>query len=80
MGYVNARTGTLNRSYPIEDSNGTRGLHQLDGEETRENALQRIRTASSISISPELFEKIYLSPENQIKGDLRKMLGNSTPL
>jgi hypothetical protein len=33
-----------------------------------EDALRRIRTAGSISISPELFEKIYLSPQNVVKG------------
>lgn len=43
-------------------------------------ALKRIRTAGSISISPELFEKIYLSPLNQVKGELRKTFGNPTPL
>lgn len=43
-------------------------------------ALQRIRTAGSISISPELFEKIYLSPQNVVKGDLRKTFGNPTPV
>ena len=43
-------------------------------------ALQRIRTAGSISISPELFEKIYLSPQNTVKGELRKTFGNPTPV
>ncbi|GME38655.1 GPR1/FUN34/yaaH protein [Neofusicoccum parvum] len=45
-----------------------------------DEALRRIRTAGSISISPELFEKIYLSPQNAVKGDLRKTVGNPTPL
>jgi hypothetical protein len=43
-------------------------------------ALRHIRTAGSISISPELFEKLYLSPKNEVKGDLRKTFGNPTPL
>ncbi|MCJ1306906.1 hypothetical protein MMC25_000550 [Agyrium rufum] len=43
-------------------------------------ALNRIRTAGSISISPELFEKLYLSPQNKVKGDLRKTFGNPTPI
>jgi len=42
--------------------------------------LKRIRTAGSISISPELFEKLYLSPQNQVKGEARKTFGNPTPL
>jgi uncharacterized protein len=45
-----------------------------------DEALRRIRTAGSISISPELFEKIYLSPENKVKGELRKTFANPTPL
>ena len=39
------------------------------------NALNRIRTTGSLSISPELFEKIYLSPQNKVAGDLRKTFG-----
>ncbi|EAT79985.2 hypothetical protein SNOG_12687 [Parastagonospora nodorum SN15] len=32
--------------------------------------------AGSISISPELFEKLYLSPPNKVKGELRKTFAN----
>jgi hypothetical protein len=46
----------------------------------RDTALKRIQTSGSISISPELFEKIYLSPQNAVKGELRKTFGNPTPL
>ena len=46
----------------------------------RNNLLQRVRTAGSISISPELFEKLYLTPENKVKGELRGTFGNPTPL
>jgi hypothetical protein len=58
-------------------SNDSNHLHSNMG---HEDALRRIRTAGSISISPELFEKIYLSPQNQVKGELRKTFGNPTPL
>ena len=47
---------------------------------TKDDALERIRTAGSVSIPPELFEKLYLSPENRVSGDLRKTFGNPTPL
>ncbi|OBT78333.1 hypothetical protein VF21_02220 [Pseudogymnoascus sp. 05NY08] len=40
--------------------------------------LEQIRTANSISISLEFFE-IYLSPQNAVRGDLRKNFGNLTP-
>lgn len=52
----------------------------LDGNMASDEALSKIKTAGSISISPELFEKIYLSPQNQVKGDLRKTFGNPTPV
>jgi len=52
-------------------------LHENMGSD---DALRRIRTAGSISISPELFEKLYLSPQNKVSGDLRKTFGNPTPL
>ncbi|KAJ9156727.1 hypothetical protein NKR23_g1125 [Pleurostoma richardsiae] len=42
--------------------------------------LQRIRTVGAVSISAELFEKLYLSPQNAVKGDLRKTFGNPTPI
>lgn len=45
-----------------------------------DDALEKIRTAGSISISPELFEKIYLSPQNKVKGDIRATFGNPTPM
>lgn len=43
--------------------------------------LERIRTTNSIiTITPEQFEKLYLQPQGQVKGDLRKTFGNPTPL
>lgn len=54
--------------------------HMDDMNMDNDTALKRIRTAGSISISPELFEKIYLSPQNVVKGDLRKTFGNPTPV
>ncbi|KAI4135540.1 MAG: hypothetical protein LQ347_000574 [Umbilicaria vellea] len=67
--------GTLNPNYP-----STNGNSHLDGSHDPDHALRKIRTAGSISISPELFEKIYLSPQNNVKGDLRKTFANPTPL
>ncbi|KAF2684603.1 hypothetical protein K458DRAFT_302919 [Lentithecium fluviatile CBS 122367] len=55
--------------------------HQhLDSGHDSQTALRKIRTAGSISISPELFEKLYLSPQTNVHGDLRKTFGNPTPL
>jgi len=56
------------------------GNHEhLDGNTHPDDGLQKIRTAGSISISPELFEKIYLSPQNAVKGELRGTFANPTP-
>ncbi|KAK0388012.1 hypothetical protein NLU13_4256 [Sarocladium strictum] len=49
-------------------------------EDERSAALNRLRSAASVTMDPELFEKLYLSPANQVKGDLRKTFGNPTPL
>ena len=38
--------------------------------------LNRVETAQSVNISMEMFEKLYLSPENKVKGDLRKTFAN----
>lgn len=60
--------------------NGAQGydLHHDTHDET--TALSRLRTAGSLSISPELFEKIYLSPKNQVSNNIRSTFGNPTPL
>ncbi|OCK73966.1 GPR1/FUN34/YaaH-class plasma membrane protein [Lepidopterella palustris CBS 459.81] len=54
--------------------------YHLGAHHDPDDALKRIHTAGSISISPELFEKIYLSPKNRVHGDLRKTFANPTPL
>jgi len=69
--------GTGNGAY---QNGGGNPYHLGDQNMDSDTALRRIRTAGSISISPELFEKIYLSPQNAVKGDLRKTFGNPTPL
>ncbi|KAH6962085.1 GPR1/FUN34/yaaH family-domain-containing protein [Ilyonectria sp. MPI-CAGE-AT-0026] len=48
--------------------------------EHRDEMLHKIQTAGSIALSPELFEQLYLAPQNQVKGQLRQTLGNPTPL
>lgn len=57
-----------------EDDNGLRR------EETHESVLERVRSAGLLTISPEMFEKLYLNPKTTVKGDLRSTFGNPTPL
>ncbi|KAL8704915.1 MAG: hypothetical protein Q9201_001948 [Fulgogasparrea decipioides] len=52
----------------------------LKGDTPSDEVLKHIRTANSITVSPELFEKLYLTPQTPVKGDLRHTLGNPTPL
>lgn len=59
---------------------GAPTAYDFKPQESREDALQRVRTAGSLSISPELFEKLYLSPKTPNKGILRHTLGNPSPL
>ncbi|ATY62861.1 plasma membrane ammonium transporter (Ato3) [Cordyceps militaris] len=47
---------------------------------SHEAALGRFRSAASVAMTPELFEKLYLSPQNAVKGDLRKTFANPTPI
>jgi uncharacterized protein len=58
--------------------NGKYDLHHDHHDE--DTALRRLRTAGSISITPELFEKIYLSPKNRVSNNIRSTFGNPTPL
>lgn len=47
---------------------------------SREEALERVRSSATVNMSPELFEKLYLQPQANVHGDLRKIFGNPTPL
>lgn len=61
-------------------SSGHSALYAPEHEISRADAIQKIRTAGSVSMDAQLFEKLYLSPKNQVKGDLRSVVGNPTPL
>lgn len=64
----------------MEKSNGHDHCPSQDGEESADQALSRLRTANSVSMSPELFEKLYLQTPGRVKGDLRQTFANPTPL
>lgn len=75
-----AEKDTATSSATGNSMNGTGGTQLLDASVNSEAALRHIQRTASITITPELFEKIYLSPQNNVKGDLRKTFGNPTPL
>lgn len=58
----------------------TQNYENLHQERTNQSALERIKSAGLLTISPELFEKLYLQPQVPVKGELRSIVGNPTPL
>lgn len=65
-----------------EPSSGTNGksTYQMEEHADSEAALGRMETAGNLSISPELFEKLYLAPKNEVSNNLRTTFGNPSPL
>ncbi|KAH6984290.1 hypothetical protein BKA56DRAFT_670827 [Ilyonectria sp. MPI-CAGE-AT-0026] len=57
-----------------------RTQNQSDLEKGQTEALRETSTTGSVTISAELFEKLYLSPQNKTKGELRQTFGNPTPI
>jgi len=55
-------------------------VNGLSREQTHESTMERIRSAGLLTISPEVFEKLYLQPQVPVKGELRNIVGNPTPL
>jgi hypothetical protein len=43
-------------------------------------SIHRVQTNASINVPMDLFEKIYLNPQNVVKGDLRNTFANPTPM
>jgi uncharacterized protein len=52
----------------------------IEADSLRERELSKLETAGSVVMTKELFEKLYLSPQSNVAGNLRKTFGNPTPL
>ncbi|CAK1358431.1 unnamed protein product [Cercospora beticola] len=76
--YSNGNNGDLSGSDAKE--RGLNGSGPDTSHDFSADAIERIRTASTINMTPELFERLYLQPPTKVKGDLRKTFGNPTPL
>lgn len=48
--------------------------------DTREDILRKIRTVDTVAIPLDVFEKLYLNPQQPAVGRLRKTFGNPTPV
>uniref|UniRef100_A0A8H7KCH5 Protein alcS n=1 Tax=Bionectria ochroleuca TaxID=29856 RepID=A0A8H7KCH5_BIOOC len=51
----------------------TDGVNPNDLESGKTEGLRELHSAQSITMTPELFEKLYLSPPNKVEGNLRLM-------
>ncbi|KAI0160749.1 hypothetical protein GGR57DRAFT_456233 [Xylariaceae sp. FL1272] len=60
--------------------NGVNGGDPKHDDFGANNLIRHIQTGGSITMPPEMFEKLYLSPQNRVKGELRKTLGNPTAI
>ncbi|KAL8860785.1 MAG: hypothetical protein Q9178_002815 [Gyalolechia marmorata] len=78
---VHADDTRLEKDFPSRVFNGKAMNGNTTGTDNEsQDTLGRMRTAGSVNISSEMFEKLYLSPENRVKGDLRNTFGNPTPI
>lgn len=66
-------------SKTVTGNNG-KSTYQMDENMDSQSALRDIPSTGNISMSPELFEKLYLSPKTQVSNNLRTTFGNPTPL
>lgn len=52
----------------------------MSQKEFQDEHLDRVETNQSVQETPAHFEKMFLAPENKVKGELRKTFGNPTPV
>ncbi|KAI9812852.1 MAG: hypothetical protein M1832_006473 [Thelocarpon impressellum] len=75
--YIHPSGASVDKEGSAASTNDT---YHAGPDERMDVPLADLKAAKSWTISPELFEKMYLSPQTQVKGDLRKTFGNPTPL
>lgn len=61
-------------------SEGASGMTPKLVDTMTDSDLQKMKTNATFVLSPEMFEKMYLSPDNKVSGDLRKTFANPTGL
>ena len=44
------------------------------------DSMERLKMVNTITLSPDQFEQLYLSPQNAVKGELRRTFANPTPV
>lgn len=66
--------------YDPEKANALHHNHLHDRISSDDNGAPLKPTTTNITLSSEQFERLYLQPQTQVKGDLRKTFANPTPL
>lgn len=51
-----------------------------DMEKSTLERLERLESVAPVTMSRQEYERLYLTPKTPVKGDLRKVFGNPTPL
>ena len=59
----------LEKDESYDFQNGINGAH-----------LRQVPTEGSITLTPQMFERMYLSPQNRVHHDLRQTFANPTPI
>lgn len=56
--------------------------HTLSSVGTHFDSEEKLRyeLAKTVTLTPELYEKLFISPKTQVAGDLRSRFGNPTPI
>lgn len=70
----------LDTALPTIHEDHGKSTYQMDENAESQEALRRVGTTGNVSISPELFEKLYLGPKNEVSNNLRTTFGNPSPL
>ena len=77
----NGTFNTVQRRQPVDSGRyGTNGLAESEQANPDRFNLDRGKYAESMTESPELFEKRYLTPYRTVSGYMRPTLGNPTPV
>jgi hypothetical protein len=65
---------------PSPSRHATNGIDDIEKGDSNDLNLTKTQTISGMTISPELFEKLYLTPKTPHAGDYNKRFANPTPL
>jgi hypothetical protein len=70
----------VNMSTPDSKDFSSKDDKHVDNSKSTDHIPGYIQRATSVTMTPELFDKLYLAPLNTVKGDLRRTFANPTPL